>query len=202
MPRKAYPARMLRMLAAIALALPTGVPAAAAQEVPVNIVRQLPPGYTILRAAAATFGTPAHRFYFIALGRRQETAMSPDAQPRPLLIFARRADGSYTLAARNDHVVLRADQGGQCDPFEDGAIVAKGMYVTIENSIACGFHWTHYVTFRFDPRLGWVFDTLRTESWTPNPRDDGDALVSEGMHVVRAVAGRPVRFAAWRAPGE
>jgi hypothetical protein len=175
-----------------------------AQQLPQAISRQLPAGYEILASAHASFGSPGRIFYFVVLGRDGERAQWAEAwtaRPRPLLIYERRADGGYALAARNDHVALRADEGGQCDPFEDGRIVAKGSYFTVENAVACGSHWTDFVTFRFDPRLkGFVFDNARFESWSMNPKDDGDALVSDGQHVVRA-KGQVVRFADWRRPG-
>jgi hypothetical protein len=189
------------MLRAIAVALLLGGPAAAArEELPSRIVRQLPRGYAVLRSASASFGTPAHHFYFVALARRDEAARARRPAPaRPLLIYERWPDGGYALVGRNDHAVLRADEGGQCDPLEDGAIVASGRYVTVANVVACGQHWSSSVTFRFDSRLGYVFDNLRTESWSSNPNDDpnAEALVSDGEVVVRATKGRTVRFAAW-----
>jgi hypothetical protein len=184
------------MFAALALAL---LQADTSEALPPAIVQQLPQGYEMLHSAHAVFGTPVHDIYIVALGRQGETRETEDAQPRPLLIYELRA-GAWVLTARNDHVVLQVDEGGQCDPFEGGGITAKGAWFTVENSVACGNHWTDYITFRFDARLGYVFDNQRYESWSFNPSNapDAEALISDGMHVTRAVKGHLVRFADWR----
>lgn len=190
---------VLRLIASALLCL---APAAMAQSVPAPIARQLPAGYEVFRTADARFD--GRHFHLVALRHRDEKNRARPAPARPFLIFERRPAGSYILAGRNDHVVLRADEGGQCDPFEDGGITAKGRYFTVENVVACGQHWTAFATFRFDSaRNGFVFDNLRTESWSPNPSraPDADALISSGVDLVRARPGRPVRFADWRPSG-
>lgn len=185
------------MIFALAAAL---LQAAPSEALPPAIVRQLPHGYEMLHSAHAVFGAPVHDIYIVALGRSGETRDSEHIQPRPLLIYERRA-GAWVLTARNDHLVLRVDEGGQCDPFEGGGITAKGAWFTVENVTACGNHWTDYITFRFDPALGtYVFANKRNESWSDNPSNapDAEALISDGMEITRAVKGHPVRFADWR----
>jgi len=161
----------------------------------------LPAGLKVL---ARTTARPdaAHRFTIVAAASRGENRSA--ARDRPLLIYRLRA-GRWVLVARNDHIVLRADEGGQCDPFEYGRIVAKGRYFTVENSVACGMtHFTDFVTFRLDSGANsYVFDNWRTESLVRNPsRDpDAEALVSTGVRAKRAH--RPViPFARWRRPSE
>lgn len=173
---------------------------ALAADLPVEISRQLPPGYDVLASTRAPVDG-GHLFYVVALGSARTPA-------RPLLIFERRPEGGYGLVGRNDEVVLRAGDAGiagnGCDPFEDGRIVAKGPYLTVENDVACGAHWTDYVTFRFDPQLrGYVFDNWRFQSWKLNPsnRSDADALVLDTNRVVRAPKGRKTPFPTWRRPG-
>ena len=150
-------------------------------------------------------------FYVVALGSVRERAGPPKASDRaptrPLLIFEQRPDGSYGLAGRNDKVVMRADDAGLagngCDPFEDGHIVAKGPYLTVENGVSCGTHWTDYVTFRFDPQLrGYAFDNWRFQSWKLNPKSDpdADALVLDVNRVVRAPKVQKTPFATWSRP--
>ena len=67
--------------------------------------------------------------------------------------------------------------------------------------MACGQHWSDFVTFRLDGRAGFVFDNERTESWSLNPSDapDAEALVRDGpQHVRRDPRGRITRFPDWR----
>jgi hypothetical protein len=100
-------------------------------------------------------------------------------------------------------VILRADEGGQCDPFKEGGITAKGAFVTIENGVACGQHWSDFITFRFDRRSGgYIFDNWRRQSWKFNPdqRPDAEALVRDGDHLERA-GGRVIPLARWRPRG-
>jgi hypothetical protein len=164
----------------------------------------IPAGYKVLASARITAGHPTRRFVIVATGRRNENSRtrSGGAPARPLLIFEEKS-GRHVLQGRNDHVVFRRDEGGQCDPFLDGeaTIAAKGRYFTVENGVACGQHWTVYVTFRLDDRVGFIFDNLRAERWILNPSDasDAEALVRDGPpRVVRDRPSRVTTFAAWR----
>ena len=173
--------------------------------IPADVAQRLPPNYDVLGSAIVEPGPPGLRFYVVALGRVHEPP--PEAKgrapARPLLILKRQA-GQVTLAGRNDQVVLRADDGGQCDPFLDGGaeIAVKGGYFTVENGVACGAHWTDYVTFRFDRASGgFVFDNDRYESWAANSSqdEDADAMVRDGPQVVRRPPpGRRTPFSGWR----
>jgi hypothetical protein len=178
--------------------------AASAADLPNEITKQLPPGYGVLASTRASVDG-GHLFYIVALDATHEPKASDRAPARPLLIFERRPDGRYGLAGRNDEVVLRADDAGLagngCDPFEDGQIVVKGPYFTVENGVACGAHWTDYVTFRFDPQIkSYAFDNWRFQSWKLNPKNDpdADALVPEVSRLVRAPKGAKTPFATWR----
>ena len=182
-----------------------GRAAASKVAIPAEAARLLPPHYAVLGSAAIEPGAAGLRFYVVALGREGESSSpSKDEAPlRPLLIL--RSQGGHTvLAGRNDTVVLKADEGGQCDPFldGDGEIAVKGRYFTVENGVACGNHWTDYITFRFDPASdGFVFDNERSENWVFNPSQDenAEALVRDGPQVVRRpLRGRTVSFSAWR----
>jgi hypothetical protein len=123
---------------------------------------------------------------------------------RPLVILERTRRGSVSIVGRNDVVVLRADEGGQCDPFLDGGgtITVKGIRFTVENGVACGQHWTDLVTFRFDEASGeFVFDNERRESWSLNPSEapGAPAMIRDGpQHVRRPPRGRSIAFSRWR----
>ena len=175
-------------------------------EMPAGIERLLPPGFTILARADAAFGR--HAFTIVALGKLGEDPLPRTVQSapaRPMLIFERQPDGSFRLAGENDSVVMRADGGGQCDPFLDSnrRIVVKARLFSVENGVACGpQHWTDIITFRFDDRrAGYVFDNERTESWSLNPSRDpsAEALVRDGpTRIERGDRARPVPFDRWR----
>jgi len=195
----------LLTLAGVAIAAVATRPASAATAT-AGLQGQLPAGYAVLANVQMTAGQPSRHFTVVALGQKsKDKAWSGpgDAPDRPLLIFEASGD-RYRLVGRNDTVVLRADQGGQCDPFLDGdaTIAVKGSYFTVENGVACGQHWTDYITFRFDNRTAnFVFDNERTESWSMNmsTAPDADALVRDGrQHVRRDGPGHATTFAGWR----
>lgn len=124
---------------------------------------------------------------------------------RPLVIFELRPNSTWAFAARNDKVIAPADgaglAGNGCDPFEEHRVVKKGVYFTIENGVACGAHWTDYITFRFEPRAGaFVFDNERFASWKMNPSSnpDAQALIPDVRRLLRAPQGKLVTFSSWR----
>ncbi len=134
--------------------------------------------------------------WLIVAHRHDDTADTPS--PRPFLIFEEGAKGAYKVAARNDTVVLRADEGGQCDPFDDGdnGIAVKGSYFTVQNDVACGAHWTDFVTFRYDTgRRAWVFHSEIFDAFDPL----GDTPDKTSM--TRENPAKPITFESWhRAP--
>lgn len=171
---------------------------AAAGSLPKNILAQLPPGYEVLSTAQGQLDDDKLDDFLVVIRRKDEEALAKKAQApaRPLLLFTRKPDGSYQLARRNDHVVLKIDEGGQCDPFEDGdeGLIIKDHYFTVQNSVACGQHWSWYVTFKYAPKLhDWVFHKAISESWVMNPSNDpnADALIPGGGSV-NSGKGKPV----------
>ncbi len=191
--------------AVLAIVIGAGQPIQAKPLLPA-LQSKVPNGYDVLANVEISAGTPVRRFVVVALGRRDEGDHRDDpkgAPNRPLIIFEQ-VGGQYRQVARNDTVVLAADAGGQCDPFldNDGTIAVKGGYFTVENGVACGSHWTDYITFRFDDRAGgFVFDNERNESWSMNrsTKSDAEALVRDGpQRVRRDRAGRVTPFSAWR----
>lgn len=164
-----------------------------------------PAGHHVITSARMDAGVPTRRMRIVVIARNREATRDAKAPPRTLIVLEARG-GRMVETARNAEVVLRADEGGQCDPFEmemGGGMTVKGRYVTVENGVACGQHWTDYVTFRLDDRLGLVFDNLRHESWrmTANARTGEQAMVLERpVRIVRGNRAAPVRIADWKRP--
>jgi hypothetical protein len=164
-----------------------------AAGLPAGIAAQLPAGYEpmVFRAGPRIEG--GRRSLLVVAHRRDDSANSPS--PRPLLIFEEQTSSQYRLSARNDTVVLRANQGGQCDPFEDGddGLAVKDRYFTVQNSVACGAHWTDFITFRYDAkRRAWLFDS---EILTSSDPLNGTPDKTDVTHANRT---KPVAFEAWR----
>jgi len=179
--------------------------ASSEMKAPTGIGDQLPSGYEVIASARVEPEQARRRFVIVALARKNEDQLRQSgrgAPARPLLIFEQRS-GRFILVARNDSIVMPADQGGQCDPFLDGdaKIASKRRYFTVENGVACGQHWTDYITFRLDDRTGgFIFDNERQEDWEFNPSNnpDAEALVRVGpQRVIRERAGHKTTFANW-----
>jgi len=158
---------------------------------PANIAKQLPVGYTVLTFKSGDFNNDKRTDYIVVVHKETEQKMVERKQPaprRPLLAFIQNSNGAFNLVARNDHVVFAVDEGGQCDPFLDGeeGLAVKGAFFTVQNSVACGHHWTDYITFKYSREFNnFIFHKRIFENWVLNPSDDpdADALVLENRSV-------------------
>lgn len=134
----------------------------------------------------------------------EQIAKQTETAPRrPLLVFIQNTDGSYRLAARNDVVVYAINEGGQCDPFMDGedGLAIKGAYFTVQNGVACGQHWTDFITFKYSPTLNnWVFHKRIFENWVMNPSMDenAEALILGSHKVFSGKREQPVLLQDYR----
>lgn len=180
--------------------------AAAAQgNPPASVVAALPAGHVVRASACSRSFDPVQLICVVVSVRREEDADSAPrdlSPPRPLLVYSVTPAGAR-LIDRNDHVVLRHADGGQCDPFakDEGNIAVSGRAFTIENGVACGQHWTDFVTFRYEPaQRGFVWRSEIYESWRLNSSNapNAEALVSDGRKVERADPKRPIRLGAYR----
>ncbi|WP_186012488.1 hypothetical protein [Burkholderia gladioli] len=79
-------------------------------ELPAAVRKLVPAGYEALDHLAGSLTDAGRTDYLVVVHRIPDTEARPSA--RPLLLITQGADGRYTLAARNDFVVMRADQGG------------------------------------------------------------------------------------------
>ncbi|WP_338640903.1 hypothetical protein [Burkholderia pyrrocinia] len=173
-------------------------------DLPDDIVAQLPAGYEALDAASGQLTDSARTGYLVVAHRPGDSIRKPG--PRPLLIFLQGKDGRYRLAARNDTVIMKADEGGMGDPYLDGvaenALTVEPRAFTVEQGVFAGpSHWRDRVTFRYDAaHRTWVFHREVFRNWRFNDDPNGDALKADPVRVTRADAANAVAFEAWR-PG-
>ncbi|KPL48407.1 hypothetical protein XAXN_14010 [Xanthomonas axonopodis] len=164
----------------------------------------LPAGQSVIGVASADLTGDGQLDYVVALRASAEQTLRGHghwAPPRTLLVLVANADGGFVEAARNMRVIFNADEGGQCDPFLDSApgLVAKGAYFTVQNGVACGQHWTDYITFslRPSPRRFRVPQRV-IEAWEMNTQDtpDTDALRLSEHKEIAADPRKPVLLSA------
>jgi hypothetical protein len=165
----------------------------AADALPNSIQAQIPAGYEVMQSAAGPELGNKRTSFLVVVHHTVDTMQN--ASPRPLLIFESQDDGAFKLVARNDTVVLKADDGGQCDPFDedDEGLAVKGEYFTVQNAVACGSHWSDFITFRYDAKTGrWLFQSeIHTMSFPLEGTPDKTS-------VTRADKAKPVSFADWK----
>ncbi|WP_343726348.1 hypothetical protein [Burkholderia seminalis] len=169
---------------------------------PADIVAQLPAGYEALDAASGPLTDGTRSGYVVVAHRPGDSTHTPS--PRPLLIFVQGNDGRYRLAARNDTVIMKAEEGGMGDPYLDGvaehALTVEPRTFTVEQGVFAGHsHWRDRVTFRYDAaHRTWVFHREVFRNWRFDADADGDALKADPVRVTRANAAKAVAFEAWR----
>ncbi|HYD62339.1 MAG TPA: hypothetical protein VEC35_18395 [Noviherbaspirillum sp.] len=186
----------------IAAALLSASMTASAATLPKAVSSHIPSGYEVLLHKNGDLNNDGRTDYLIALQRANElhiASKTGTAPRRPLVLFIQGTDGTFALARRNDHVILAADQGGQCDPFEEfnedaSGFAIKGAYFTVQHSVACGAHWTDYITFRYDAALrDWVFHNRIAEGWVMNNGSDpNESALVPGHRQVTTSKGKPV----------
>lgn len=171
-------------------------------ELPEQIVMAIPAEYQVLTFASNDFNRDHLVDYLVVLNEKKEeeiVAQGDTAPRRPLLVFLQTANHQFKLTARNNAVVYAADEGGQCDPFLDSGdgLSVKGEFFTVENSVACGQHWSDYFTFKYSKSVNnFIFHKRIFESWMLNDSEDpeADALKLQTHKVTSADPKKQVLF--------
>jgi hypothetical protein len=193
--------------ASIAVLLALSIPAYSQfPALPADIARQLPTGYAVMTFKASDFNGDGKVDYVVVVSSKDEKKLlerGDRAPRRPLLVYIQGDNGKFTLNARNDRVVYAADEGGQCDPFLDGeeGLAVRGAFFTVQNAVACGDHWTDYLTFKYSPELRhFIFHKRILESLVFNTSSDpsADVLVPGKRTVATANSLKPVLLTAYR----
>ena len=188
-------------LAAIAIPSHSQDPA-----IPQDIARQLPEGYAEVASKSSDFNEDGKADYVVVVRNKNEAELVARGSPapkRPLLVFIQGKSGAFSLESRNDEVVFAADAGGQCDPFMDGmgGLAVKGSFFTVQNAVACGEHWTDFLTFRFSTELRrFVFHKRVFESISFNSSNEpgAPALVPGVRSIVNGNKAKPVFLDSYR----
>jgi hypothetical protein len=176
-----------------------------AQSLPAGVSQLLPHGYETLSIKSTDFDKNGKTDYLVVLQKTNgKTApQNTESIRRPLLIFMQYEDGKFVLIAQNDYIVYTANQAEQCDPFldnDDGLAVKDGFF-TVQNAVACGNHWTDYLTFKYVPEQNnFIFHKRIVENWILNPSNqpNADALTLAHKSVTSSVKLKPVLLRDYR----
>jgi hypothetical protein len=122
----------------------------------------IPKNFVVLDSAQTDFTGDGIRDYVVVLHHYQEDSVKA---ARPLLILRGRIDGSYSLLARADSVILCNKCGGVYgDPYS--GMEAHGSVLTFEYYGGSAWRWTRTTTFLWDITQGHYILT----------RDEGDSF--------------------------
>ena len=140
-----------------------------AASLPDAIIQQFPSDHAALTYKEGDFNSDNKLDFVVVLRHKDEDKMIEQnlgTPQRPLLVFIQKNSNDYILAARNDNVVYTVNESEQCGPFmsNDEGLAVKGTFFTVQNSVACGHHWTDYITFKYSPaQQGFIFHKRVTE---------------------------------------
>ncbi|MDI1297737.1 hypothetical protein [Methylotenera sp.] len=193
----------LQTLFIFSLLLTTSV--AYAQALPKDILTQLPKSYEVMSSLGGELNDDNLTDYLVVTHIKNEEAIFKKtgvSSPRPLYIFIQNQNKTFSIAKKNDDVVFAIDQGGQCDPFEDGmdGLVIKNKFFTVQNSVACGEHWNDFVTFKYDVKLkDWIFHKHTFQSFNfADLTNSNDEFAENKLHITKANPKKVVTFEAYQ----
>lgn len=110
----------------------------------------VPKGYGILDSAVGDLNRDAWADKILVLKKDGEDTTTLIDLDRPLLLLLGRPDHRYTLAARNDRVVLRRNEGGVYgDPYA-GLTIKRGFF-SVEHYGGSSHRWSRIATFNYRP---------------------------------------------------
>lgn len=181
------------------------MPVLALEHLPPAITTKVSSSHQVVAHKLADFDGNGLIDHVVVIAHKNEAKMAErgNAPSRPLMVFLQQKPGVFVFHAQNTEVVYRADDASQCDPFLDSGdgLAARGAFFTVENGVACGDHWTDYITFKFVEKLGgFVFHKRISESWGMNDgtRGTDEALVLQHRTVERAKSASPVSLGAYQ----
>lgn len=107
----------------------------------------IPKGFILLDSASGDLNKDGFKDLIVILKNNSEQ-VNPDTT-RPLLILHGTKKKTYTLIAKNDHVVLCEACGGVFgNPYE--GITVKNNYFSIEHYGGSSWRWARIITFKYD----------------------------------------------------
>jgi hypothetical protein len=136
---------------------------------PANLKSFVLPNYDVLKFKKGDLNQDNMDDYVVVLEKQNSDG---DAL-RPLLLITQKADGTFSLAAKNDSIVSCRACGGKMDPL--AGITIKDGFFTIEHEGGSREMWTQYITFRFNKELNtWVLHRIdESDIDTLNEKDKG-----------------------------
>ena len=145
---------------------------------PKQLLKFIPEGYTVLDTAMGDLNFDQFQDLILVLKPiGEDTAMDATGYDRPLIILLGHADNTYSLAARNDHVVYCFQCGGLFgDPY-DGVEIKKGFF-TVHHFGGSNDRWSNDITFKYSKEKStWYLTTIIDKGWNVGNLDKIDSTV-------------------------
>jgi hypothetical protein len=133
---------------------------------PNQLSKFIPKGYALLDTAMGDLNLDKFQDMILVLKAiGEDTANDEAGFNRPLLILLGHADHTFSLAARNDHVVYCFQCGGIFgDPY-DGVEIKKGLF-TVHHFGRSNDRWFNDITFKYSKDMGtWCLFRIVNKGW-------------------------------------
>lgn len=153
----------------------------------------IPAGYGVLDTATGDLNLDEYPDMILVLKDIKEDLVEGNSEKesaRPLLILVGQADATYSLAAKNDGVVMCGGCGGVFgDPYV--GITIKNGYFSAEHYGGSNWRWSRIVTFKYNKAENkWYLykdggesyhtsDPNKTESHIKTVKDFGNVLFED-----------------------
>lgn len=126
----------------------------ATSTIDINKISQfIPAGYSILDTIKGELNGDNIEDLILILKKNGEDTMYNPSPKRPLCILIGLPDGNYKLAAKNDNVVYKHDEGGMSndEPY-DGTGIENGIF-TVNHYGGSGVNkWDVQTSFKYSPK--------------------------------------------------
>ena len=151
------------------------------KSLPEAVLKLIPDGYLVLDTAIGDLDLDGtNDMLLVVKNKFEDTLTYPNDSPqfaRPLLILIGKPDGTYSLAKRNDSVIMAINSSGfaQSDPFT--GLKIKNGFFSVEHGVSEGpQHWELVTTFKYDKeQREWFLFKEGNVDYEMNDSQDPDA---------------------------
>jgi hypothetical protein len=134
---------------------------------PQKISRFISKGYSLIDTAMGDLNLDRYKDVILVLKTNgEDTAVDATEFKRPLLLLLGHADGTFTLAARNDNVISCRQCGGLFgDPYT-GIEVKKGTFI-VHHFGGSNERWSNDITFKYSQKdKTWLLYEIVDKGWS------------------------------------
>jgi hypothetical protein len=132
------------------------------EKTPAEINAFIPKGFEVLNLSKGDINNDKLTDYILVCKNKKEA--DDGGLPRPMLLILQDGNEKYSVAKRNDKIIMCAGCGGiMGDPFS-GVEIKDGNFI-IQHYGGSSWRWSKDATFRFDGKNNWVLSNEKNISF-------------------------------------